>query len=318
MSSVFSNQKDMSLLLIAKNRDLQPWKDALLEIDPNLDVEIWPRVEHKERVTFAVCWNHPENVLGNYPNLTAVSSLGAGVNHLLNDASIPEKVAICRVVVPSLKEQMAEYVLNAIQNYRFNMSRYIEQKREGYWSKHDAVPRSKATVGVLGLGEMGVAIAEHLHKNGFEVHGWSRSKKEHNFIQSYAENDLNLFLSTSNILVCALPLTKQTKGFLDLELFKKLKSPAYLINVGRGQHLVEEDLIYALDTRVLTGATLDVFDVEPLPSNHLFWNRPNITITPHIASVTDPVEASELLVENYKRSMSGMELRFQIDRAKGY
>lgn len=306
----------MSLLLIAKNRDMNPWKDALLEVDPNLDVEIWPRIENKERVTFAVSWNHPEKVLPNYPNLKVVSSLGAGVDHIFKDSTLPESVKITRVMIPSLKEQMAEYVLNAIQNYRFNTLKYVDQKREGFWSIHDAIPKSECSVGVMGLGEMGQAVAEFLHVNRYSVAGWSRSKKEIEGVECFS--DLDDFLSKTNILVCLLPLTKETDGILDLDLFKKLKKPAYLINVARGSHLIEEDLIYGLDTGVLEGATLDVFEEEPLPANHLFWNRPKIMITPHIASITDPKEAAKVIVENYKRSLSGMELLYEVDREKGY
>lgn len=119
-------------------------------------------------------------------------------------------------------------------------------------------------------------------------------------------------------MVCLLPFTDKTQGILNLELFKKLRNPAYLINVGRGQHLIEEDLIYAIDTGLLSGAWLDVFEEEPLPSNHLFWNRPKIMITPHIAAVTDPKEAAKQILENYKRSLSGMELINSIERKKGY
>ncbi|MCR9133287.1 MAG: glyoxylate/hydroxypyruvate reductase A [bacterium] len=308
----------MSLLLIAKNRDLEPLKDALLSVDLNLDVEIWPRVEKKERVTFAVSWNHPEKVLLNYPNLKVVSSLGAGVDHLLKDLSIDENVALTRVVVPSLKDQMAEYVLNSVQNYRFNTARYVDQKREGFWSTHDVVPKSDCVIGVMGLGEMGQAVASSLIVNRYSVVGWSRTKKDVNTFESFAADELDEFLDRTNILVCLLPLTEETDGILDLELFKKLKKPAYLINVARGQHLIEEDLIYALDTGVLEGATLDVFEEEPLPANHLFWNRPKIMITPHVASITDPKEAATLIVENYKRSLSGMDLLFEVDRTRGY
>ncbi len=308
----------MSLLLIAKNRDLNALKESLLEVDPNLDVEIWPRVEHKERVTFAVSWNHPEKVLQNYPYLKVVSSLGAGVDHLLKDSSIDENVALTRVVVPSLKDQMAEYVLNAVQNYRFNTARYVDQKREGFWSAHDALPKSDCVIGVMGLGEMGMEVSERLLVNGFEVVGYSKTKKEIEGIDTFSSKEIDEFLARTNILVCLLPLTEETDGILDLELFKKLKKPAYLINVARGQHLIEEDLIYGLDTGVLSGATLDVFEKEPLPTNHLFWNRPKIMITPHVASITDPKEAASLIVENYKRSLSGMDLLFEVDRAKGY
>lgn len=297
---------------------MNPWREALLEIDDNLDIEVWPRVENKDRVTFAVSWKHPEKVLDGYPNLKAVTSLGAGVDHLLKDEGIPESVKLARVMIPSLKSQMAEYVLNAIQNYRFHTARYVDQKKEAYWSKHNPVPKEDCTVGILGLGEIGSAVAGFLLVNGYKVNGWSRSAKNIEGVQCFGESELNQFLSQINILVCLLPLTKETSGMLELGMFKKLKSPAFLINVARGAHLVEEDLIYALDTGVLNGACLDVFEEEPLPSNHLFWNRPNIMITPHIASITDPKEAAGQIVENYKRSLSGMELLNEVNRMREY
>ncbi|HBQ59238.1 MAG TPA: glyoxylate/hydroxypyruvate reductase A [Balneolaceae bacterium] len=308
----------MSLLLIAKNRDFSSLKNALLEKDPNLDVEIWPRFDNKERVHFAVCWNHPEKVLGNYPNLRAVSSLGAGVNHLLNDESLPEEVPICRLITDSLQDQMAEYVLNAIVNYRLNMNDYFENKQKGIWDQKSALPKKYAPVGIMGLGEMGKSVATLLVQHGYQVSAWSRSKKDINGVQSYAKDELNEFLSETTILINLLPLTDETEGILDLDLFKKLKQPGYLINVGRGDHLVEEDLIYAFDMNYLEGACLDVFEEEPLPKNHSFWNRKQIMVTPHIAAITPAKEAAEVLVENYKRAMSGMELLFEVDRERGY
>lgn len=308
----------MSLLLIAPKRDLNQLSEELQNIDPNLEIDIWPKVKNKDRVTFAVAWNHPKNVLGNYSNLKAVSSLGAGVNHLLNDESLSEEINFARLITPSLKSEMAEYVLQAVLAYRQHTTRYTDQKREAFWDKHKLIPKEDSVVGILGLGEMGLSIAELLILNGYKVNGWSRSKKDVEGITSFSENELGDFLNSSNILICALPLTDNTHGILDLELFKKLKKPGYLINVGRGQHLIEEDLIYAIDTGVLAGAWLDVFEEEPLPSNHLFWNRPKIMITPHIAAVTDPKEAAEQIIENYKRSLSGMEMVNSVDRKKGY
>ncbi len=308
----------MSLLLIAPNRDLKPLSEALENIDHNLEVDIWPKVKNKDRVTFAVAWNHPKNVLGNYPNLKAVSSLGAGVNHLLNDESLPENVKLARLITPSLKNEMAEYVLQAVLAYRHHTTRYADQKREAFWDKHKLIPKEDSVVGILGFGEMGSSVADLLMLNGYKVNTWSRSKKDYEGITSYSKDELNEFLNNTNILICTLPLTVETQGILDLELFKKLKKPAYLINAGRGQHLIEEDLIYAIDTGVLAGAWLDVFEEEPLPSNHLFWNRPKIMITPHIAAVTDSNEAAEQIIENYKRSLSGMEMVNSVDRKKGY
>lgn len=308
----------MSLLLIAPNRDLKPLSEALENIDHNLEVDIWPKVKNKDRVTFAVAWNHPKNVLGNYPNLKAVSSLGAGVNHLLNDENLPENVKLARLITPSLKNEMAEYVLQAVLAYRHHTTRYADQKREAFWDKHKLIPKEDSVVGILGFGEMGSSVADLLILNGYKVNTWSRSKKDYEGITSYSKDELNEFLNNTNILICTLPLTVETQGILDLELFKKLKKPAYLINAGRGQHLIEEDLIYAIDTGVLAGAWLDVFEEEPLPSNHLFWNRPKIMITPHIAAVTDSNEAAEQIIENYKRSLSGMEMVNSVDRKKGY
>ncbi|MEX2476795.1 MAG: glyoxylate/hydroxypyruvate reductase A [Gracilimonas sp.] len=309
----------MSLLLVAKKRDFTSLKEALLEKDPNLDVEIWPRVENKERVQFAVCWNHPNEVLGNYPNLKAVSSLGAGVNHLLEDESLSSDIPICRLITGSLQEQMAEYVLNAITNYRLHIDQYREQKKKGIWEQKSSIPKKYSAVGIMGLGEMGTNVSTLLSKHGYPVFGWSRSKKNIDGVTSFAGKDqLENFLSETNILVNLLPLTDETESILDLDLFKKLKKPAYLINVGRGNHLVEEDLIYAFDMDLLKGACLDVFEEEPLPQNHSFWNRKQIMITPHIAAITPAKEAAEVLVENYKRAMSGMNLMYEVDREKGY
>jgi len=308
----------MSLLLIAPNRDLTKLKEELLNLDANLDVELWPNVEHKNRVTFAVAWNHPKNIFSNYSNLNSVSSLGAGVNHLLNDEDLTSDISLARLITPSLKNEMAEYVLQAILAYRHHTTRYTDQKKEGYWDKHTIIPKEDAVIGIMGLGEMGLSTAELLIENGYKVNAWSSSKKDVARIDSFSENELDDFLAQSNILICLLPLTEKTDGILNLDLFKKLKTPSYLINVGRGQHLVEEDLIYGIDTGVLDGAWLDVFEEEPLPSNHLFWNRPKIMITPHVAAVTDPREAAQQILENYKRSLSGMDLINAVKREKGY
>jgi len=308
----------MSLLFINPNRDNEIWKEILLEKDPDLDIEIWPRVKDKDAVTFAVCWNHPKHVLGNYPNLQAVSSLGAGVNHLLNDESLPAHIPISRIITPSLQNEIAEYTLNAVLNYRNHIPRYVDQKREAHWSKHNPVSKKNSVIGIMGLGEMGKAAAKLLLLNGYKVVGWSASKKDVDGVTCYDASEKDTFLSQTNILVCLLPLTEQTHGILDLEVFKKLKKPAYLINIGRGEHLVEEDLVYGLDTQQLVGACLDVFVEEPLPQNHLFWNRPKIMITPHIAAVTDPEEGATVLLENYKRALSGMKMINEVDRNSGY
>lgn len=309
----------MSLVLLAPNRNMQPWKEALEKVDSNLDIEIWPNIEDKKRVHFCVCWNHPKHLLDSFPNLKAVSSLGAGVDHLLQDESLAESIDICRVVSPSLVQQMKEYVLGATINIQRNFARYIRQKDEGKWQVHNHRSAPNWQIGVMGLGELGGPVAKQLAQTGYQVVGWSRSKKKLQGVTCFAgHEELETFLRNTQILICLLPLTPTTEGILDLDLFKKLSNPAWIINVARGEHLVDEDLIYALDSNILQGAWLDVFSNEPLPDRHPFWNRANVMVTPHIASITQPEEVAEQIVENYKRALSGMALNYAVDRDQGY
>jgi glyoxylate/hydroxypyruvate reductase A len=309
----------MSLLLIAPDRNMKSWEKALKAVDPNLDIDIWPDVPDKKRVQFAVCWNQPKHVLDQYPNLKAVTSLGAGVDHLLSDEALPGSVAICRVVSPSLIQQMKEYVLGAVISIQRNFVRYIRQKDQGKWQVHEHPLAENLHIGVMGLGELGLPVAQQLEQLGYPVSGWSRSTKEIANVDTYTgDKNLEAFLDSTQILICLLPLTPKTEGILELDLFKQLKRPAWIINVARGEHLVDEDLIYALDSSILQGAWLDTFSEEPLPDKHPFWNRSNIIITPHIASITQPSEVAEQVVDNYKRALSGMDLNFAVDREKGY
>lgn len=308
----------MSLLLVSKKRNLKPYKEALLELDPNLDIEIWPGISNSEQVQFAVAWRHPANLFEKFPNLKVISSLGAGVDHLLSDDTIPETIQFTRIVASSLSGQMADYVLTAVLNIIRKTDHYISQQRKGVWKPLESLKKSDISIGVMGLGEIGTEVADKLVRNGFIVNGWSKSKKSIDGVSCYTKDELVSFLTHSNIAVCLLPLTPDTNGILDLDLFKALKKPSYLINVARGHHLVEEDLIYALDTDLISHATLDVFTEEPLPESHPFWGRDKISITPHIASVTDPQESAELILDNYKRMLSGMDLLHKVDRDAGY
>lgn len=309
----------MSLLLIAPNRDLSSWTEALKNEDPNLNIEIWPEVQDKKKVQFAVCWNQPEHILDQYPNLKAVSSLGAGADHLLKDESLPDSVDICRVVSPSLIQQMKEYVLAATLNIQRNFVHYIRQKDAGKWQAHNHPLADDLSVGVMGLGKLGQPVARQLAQLGYQVSGWSRSEKDLQNVNTFAGSEQQAsFLSGVQILICLLPLTSETDGILNLKLFKQLEQSAWIINVARGEHLVDEDLIYALDSNILQGAWLDVFSEEPLPDKHAFWNRSNIIVTPHIASVTKPSEVAGQIIDNYKRALSGMELNHEVDREKGY
>ena len=302
---------------------MQPYKEEILKLDPNAEVEIWPDVARKERVTFAVAWKHPEGVLDRFPNLKAVSSLGAGVEHLLRDASIPEGVTLTRIVPPSLISDMSDYLVSALLNLVHHTAEFAENQRKAVWEPLLAVPKRSLTVGIMGLGEIGRQCALDIARMGFPVVGLSRTKKEIEGVETFSmekgeRGDMDAFLARTNVLVSLLPLTEQTRDIMDLTVFKKLRKPAYVINVGRGLQLVDEDLIYALHAGVLQGAVLDVFREEPLPESHPFWSNRKVVVTPHIASVSDPAETAAILLDHYKRVMSGMDPNVVVSTQRGY
>ncbi|WP_395168337.1 NAD(P)-dependent oxidoreductase [Piscirickettsia salmonis] len=178
---------------------------------------------------------------------------------------------------------------------------------------------SKLNIGIMGLGSVGKEVAMKLSNTGFNVAGWSRSKKSMNSITSfYGDDQLNQFLKNTNILVCILPLTRKTFGILNNKVFSKLPKNSYVINVARGQHLVEQDILDALNKKQLAGACLDVFTHEPLPKDHLFWQHPNIIITPHVACIPNPELVAHQIIENYNRIQRGEAVLNQIDPRKEY
>lgn len=309
----------MSLLFITPNREVKQWKDAILKEDDDIDIEVWPAVKEPERVQFAVVWQHPPHSLEEFPHLKAVSSSGAGVDHILDDETLPEDIKICRIVDDNLTNQMKEYTVASALNYQLNTLEYHDQNLAGIWKPQSKKRREEITAGVMGLGQIGLPVAQHLANSGYEVRGWAKSEKEVMKINTFAGREaLDDFLEKVNFLICLLPLTPSTEGILDLTLFKKLNHPAFLLNVGRGGHLVEEDLIYALDKGWLEGAQLDVFREEPLPEKHTFWNRENIIITPHVAAETHPASVASQIVENYKRTLSGQPLQHEVNRKQNY
>lgn len=305
----------MSILLVAKNRNLSPFKDALLRADENLDVEIWPKVDKAERVQLAVAWKQPKNVFDPYPNLKVISSLGAGADHLLNDPTIPSHITFTKIYDPSMVTQMNDYVHASVLSIFLKLNAYGKAES---WNPQPKYSRNDLIIGIMGLGNIGKKTALYLANQGFRVLGLSSTKKEVPGIKTFSSEKPNDFLNHVNILVNLLPLTKETEGVLNLDLLKKLKKPSFIINAARGSHLVDEDLIYALDTKIIESAYLDVFTKEPLPSSHPFWSRDNIFITPHIAAVSDPDNVAAAVIENYKRLLSGMELQNVVDKSKGY
>ena len=309
----------MSLAIICPGRDMRQWVQALQAREPQLKVEIWPEIGDPGSIEFALVWKHPPGILAGFPNLRCISSLGAGVDALLEDRELPSGVPLVRIVDEGLKQSMAEYVCLGALDYFRQFEQYRQQQAACIWQARPVRHISAMRVGILGLGELGSHVAGRLAAIGFAVHGWSRTRKSSAGIPSYCGDEgLATFLAACDILVCLLPLTPATRGILDARLFRQLPAGAYVINVARGEHLVEPDLLAAIDSGRLSGALLDVFRQEPLPQDHPFWPHPRIRITPHIASITNPDSAVLQVLENYHRALSGRPLLNRVDPQRGY
>ncbi|AWW28812.1 glyoxylate/hydroxypyruvate reductase A [Echinicola strongylocentroti] len=306
----------MSLAIISPDRDITPWLEILKSKAGDIPLEIYPDIKHPEKVTAAMLWQHPKGSLKQFPNLKLICSMGAGVDHILGDDTIPEDIPITRIVDPKLTFSMTNYVIMGVLNFHRQITRYQINQKTHKWDMSN--PEIPISVGVLGVGELGGDVLDKLSYMGIEVCGYGNSPKPDFKHPYYYGDQLEEFLSTCNVLICLLPLTPHTEGFLNLELFRKCSKGSYLINVARGKHLVEEDLVTALDEGLLSGALLDVFRQEPLPKDHPFWDQENITLTPHIASITNPKAAAPQIIENYHSLETGQPLVNRIDRKKGY
>ena len=307
----------MALLLIRNDKNYEQWLKALKDFDPDFPVFTPETLKNPEDVDMALSWKAPHGSYTKYPNLNVIGSMGAGVDHLFEDPQLPENVKLTRVVDKYLVTDMQEFVLAQCLSIIKNLNIY--NRSEAHWDRMPYKRIEDVTVGIMGLGVLGKAAGSLLHKVGFKVTGWSNSHKDLDYLTSYSgQDELNEFLSLAEILVCLLPLTEKTKRILDENLFNKLPDNAYLINVARGGHLNEDDLLEALHSAKLSGASLDVFDQEPLPKDHSFWKEPNIYITPHVASVSSPESIAPQVIENYNNLKNGKPLKNEVSRSKHY
>ncbi|HFB67151.1 MAG TPA: glyoxylate/hydroxypyruvate reductase A [Aeromonadales bacterium] len=307
----------MALLIIDQRRDLTPWIRAFEQHYPEVDLRIWPDVGDADDIDFALSWYHPEGIFKPFKNLKTISSMGAGVDHLFADKTIAEDVAFVRIVDTKLADCMSQYLLAAVATITQKFITYFHHQIQAKW--HTESPAQPLNVGILGLGQLGSHAAQYLTAAGFKVSGWSRTLHQLENIECYAgEPGLKLFLQSTQILICLLPLTRETRHILNKDLFSGLAQGAHLINVARGDHLQEQDLLTALETGQIKSAILDVFSTEPLPEAHPFWQNPDIFITPHISSVSDPLSVIPQVIENYQRSQQNEPLVNQVDRVLGY
>lgn len=309
----------LRLLILAPGEDGEAWRAAFLAADPTLEIRVWPEVGDPATVDVAFAWKPPPGELARYPNLRLVYALGAGVDGLLSDPGFPRQVPLARMVDPELGRLMTEYVIAAVLRHHCEFDRYASLQRAADWQRHARPFVSERTVGVMGLGELGSRAALALAASGFRVRGWASRPRVLDGVRVFAGDATFVeFLGGCEILVCLLPLTERTRGVLRASTFAALPRGAALVHVARGAHLVEADLLAALDAGQVRGATIDVFEHEPLPPAHPFWGDPRILVTPHVASITSRASAARTVAANLARWRRGEALRDQVDRSRGY
>jgi len=309
----------MVLLYRSSSDSADLWLAELRKHIPELEMRVFPEVGEPRDIDAALVWKPQPGLLASLPNLKLIMSLGAGVDHLLEDATTPRHVPIVRLVDPYMTEAMSEYVLTQVLRLHRLDFAYRAQQRERMWRELRQPNAAERRVGVLGLGELGSDAARKLAVFGFKVAGWSRRERRLPGIESFHGPDGLIALARrSDILVCLLPLTPDTAGILDARLFAALPRAAAIVNAARGRHLVEADLLAALESGQLSAAVLDVFDQEPLPPKHPFWGHPKIIVTPHVAAATHAPTAAAGVAENLRRLSDGRPLINVVDLAHGY
>jgi glyoxylate/hydroxypyruvate reductase A len=310
----------MSILLIKSELDRpDQWRGAFGAAMPDLELRFWPDIGDPAAIDYALLWAPPAGIFARLPNLRILFSIGAGVDHLLSVPTLPRGVPLVRMVDETLTRGMTEFVVYQVLRQFRLMPTYERQQREGIWLQHLQPTAGDVGVGILGMGVLGANAARALAGLGFDVAGWSRTRKDVDGVRSFAgDGERNAFLARTDILVCLLPLTAATRGIVDRDLLHALPRGASLINAARGEQVIEADLLEALDSGQLAEAALDVFASEPLPPGHPFWRHPRVSITPHVASMTLPKTSVAGVVENIRRHRRGEALLHVVDPEAGY
>jgi glyoxylate/hydroxypyruvate reductase A len=294
------------------------WKTLLAEQAPDLPFTIWPELGDPATVRYLVAWDVPDDVLTLFPNLQLIFATGAGVDHL-DFAKLPAGIPVVRMVEPGITNGMVEYVTLAVLAAHRHLVDYIALQQQAKWAPVRVLAANRRRVGIMGFGVLGKAVLGALKPFGFRLSAWSRSGGSLDGVDCHAgPKELPRFLADCDILVCLLPLTSATRGILDAKLFAALPAGTTVINASRGPMLVDADLLAALDSGHLGGAVLDVFDPEPLPSDHPFWSHPRILMTPHIATMTQPETAALVVLDAIRRHQRGEPIDNVIDPRRGY
>ena len=309
----------MSLMFYSPIDDPGPWREALGAALPDLEFRVWPDDGPLDNVHYTLVWKPPIGWHRQFPDLRAILSLGAGVDAIVADPDLPPDVPIARLRDAGMAQQMAEYALYGALHFHRRMDEYARQQVGSVWQPLAPKLIGERGVGVMGLGVLGSAAAAMLARTGFKVAGWSRTRHQLDGIACWSGfEDFERFLAGSEILINFLPLTPDTLGILDAATLVLLPRGACIVNSARGAHVVEADLLAALDNGQIRGAMLDVFAEEPLPALHPLWRHPGVIVTPHVAAVTIASEAAGQVIDNLRRLRRGEAPVGVVDRAAGY
>lgn len=313
--------RPLTVALLSATDDMGPMARAWKALHPEHDVRLANALGEPDEIDAAVCWFPPAGLLARLPRLRLIQSVGAGIEHLLADPGLPRHLPAFRIVDPHMAAAMAAYVAWAVISVQRDFARYAQAQHSQEWAAASVPAPHTHGVGILGLGELGLRCARTLSALGYRVAGWSRSHKNGlpgEVAGFVGVRQLPEFLARCDSLVCLLPLTEDTRGVLDRQLFAQLPAGAHLINVGRGAHLVEADLLAALSSGQLHQATLDTFNVEPLPATHPFWRHPQVRITPHVATRTPVAVIAAQMLENLAGVADDVASTRRVQWARGY
>ncbi|WP_445656913.1 2-hydroxyacid dehydrogenase [Achromobacter sp. NCFB-sbj8-Ac1-l] len=309
------------IALLSRVLDMRYLVPAFQALRPDIAWRTADDLGNPADIDAAVCWQPPAGLLATLPNLRLIQSIGAGVDHLYADPTLPRHVPVCRVAEAGMTAGMSTYVAWAVINHHRHFHDYVRNSAQGLWRESPIVPPSDHRVAIAGLGRLGLAAARALTALGYRVSGWSRTPKPDlpaGITGHHGADGLPALLAEADTLVCLLPLTDDTRGFLGAATFAQLPRGAHVVNAGRGEHLDAQALLAALDSGQLSYATLDATPQEPLPPDHPLWRHPNVLVTPHIATRTPAAAIARQTLDNLQTLQGGGRPDTSADPSRGY
>ena len=308
-----------AVLFYSPNDSPVEWERQLCEFIPNLDMRVWPDIGDPNDIEFALVWKLPPGSYAKLKNLRCICSLGQGVDHIFTEPNLPTHVDIMRLVDPCMAQAMSEWILLQVLRFHRQVPEYENLEQQCKWEVLPPPETSECAVGILGLGELGRDAAGKIAALGFNVAGWSRTAKIVEGVECFhGKNQLKPFLNRTKILCCLLPLTPKTTGIINSDTIAHLPVGSYIVNAGRGQHVVDECLLRAIESGHIAGAPLDVFNEEPLPSEHPYWAHPKVKVWPHVSAQSNADSAARQVADAIGKVFSGAAPNNLVNREQQY